>query len=414
MKKLVSFIIVTGILMSLAGCGKGKADAVSAQSVRVEDIKNNVSGIEDIEFAGNIEDSQPYWNSSAVHSVARGEYGYYYVTFGSGGRKILSYMDDETCELIPLCNNAQCDHVNSDCPAVFSDYSEVVWYYKNHIYMIKFSSEGRAVLVQINPDGTDRKELFDIGSVPIDSADDYDLVFNNDCVYVYNNTGNCRLPETVQISIKRFSLDNKINEDIITSDEQSVLFNSVRAYGDKVFFTYSTTEFKKETKQNVMTGDGLYCYNESTGKTTKLIDKNISDYIIDTSDNIIYYYVINEGLYKYKIKDKEENLIYKEERNSTLCYISFDEDYIYLDNTRWCLFTRTADLTRTLYVLDKDGNVINTIETRGRVLFGDDRYKLFEVGKKKEVKYASLFKLAYIKKSEINTADTWSESEWQK
>ena len=268
--------------------------------------------------------------------------------------------------------------------------------------------------MQINSDGTDRKELFDIGSVPIDSADDYDLVFNNDCVYVYNNTGNCRLPETVQISIKRFSLDNKINEDIITSDEQSVLFNSVRAYGDKVFFTYSTTEFKKETKQNVMTGDGLYCYNESTGKTTKLIDKNISDYIIDTSDNIIYYYVINEGLYKYKIKDKEENLIYKAERNSTLCYISFDEDYIYLDNTRWCLFTRTADLTITLYVLDKDGNVINTIETRGRVLFGDDRYKLFEVGKKTEVKYASMHKLAYIKKSEINTADTWSESEWQK
>ena len=163
-----------------------------------------------------------------------------------------------------------------------------------------------------------------------------------------------------------------------------------------------------------MTGDGLYCYNESTGKTTKLIDKNISDYIIDTSDNIIYYYVINEGLYKYKIKDKEENLIYKAERNSTLCYISFDEDYIYLDNTRWCLFTRTADLTITLYVLDKDGNVINTIETRGRVLFGDDRYKLFEVGKKTEVKYASMHKLAYIKKSEINTADTWSESEWQK
>ena len=64
MKKLVSFIIVTGILMSLTGCGKGKADVVSAQSVRVEDIKNNVSGIEDIEFAGNIEDSQPYWNSS--------------------------------------------------------------------------------------------------------------------------------------------------------------------------------------------------------------------------------------------------------------------------------------------------------------------------------------------------------------
>ena len=58
MKKLVSFVIVTGILMSLAGCGKGKADVVSAQSVRVEDIKNNVSGIEDIEFAGNIEDSQ--------------------------------------------------------------------------------------------------------------------------------------------------------------------------------------------------------------------------------------------------------------------------------------------------------------------------------------------------------------------
>ena len=41
MKKLVSFVIVTGILMSLTGCGKGKADAVSAQSVRVEDIKNN-------------------------------------------------------------------------------------------------------------------------------------------------------------------------------------------------------------------------------------------------------------------------------------------------------------------------------------------------------------------------------------
>ena len=34
MKKLASFIIVTGILMSLTGCGKGKADAGTERESR--------------------------------------------------------------------------------------------------------------------------------------------------------------------------------------------------------------------------------------------------------------------------------------------------------------------------------------------------------------------------------------------
>ena len=41
------------------------------------------------------------------------------------------------------------------------------------------------------------------------------------------------------------------------------------------------------------------------------------------------------------------------------------------------------------------------METRGSVFFGDDRYKLFEVGKKTEVKYASMHKLAYIRNQKL-------------
>ena len=63
--------------------------------------------------------------------------------------------------------------------------------------------------------------MFDIGSVPIDSADDYSLYLTM-TVYMYITVQEIAgLPETGTDKHKKISLDNKINEDIITSDEQS-------------------------------------------------------------------------------------------------------------------------------------------------------------------------------------------------
>lgn len=412
MKKIMLLIITVFLALNFTGCvsQETKKGTVS-ENVRVEDICDTTVSIDDIKFY-ELEDSQSYWNVF-THSVARGEYGYYYATFGGNGSTFLGYVDDENYECIPLCNKAQCAHNDENCDAVFKGYMQSVWYYKDFLYLIKYNNEGKAVLVQVKPDGTERKELFEIGNIPVDSSNTYNLAFCNDCVYIYDRTGNCRLSEPMQINIRKISLDKKTDENIITSDESNVIFDAVKSYGGNIFFIYSNTEYNRETGQNVTTSDGLYYY--SGDKIGKIIDKNISDYSIDVDNKIIYYYVINEGLYKYELQSKNEELIYKSERNSSLCQVSFDGEYLYLDNRRWCSFAMTSEFVPELWVLDTEGDIINVLHTgeANNTFFGDKDNILFEVYGRSEISGRSIHKIAYIKKIEIENAESWSEAEWQ-
>ena len=75
----------------------------------------------------------------------------------------------------------------------------------------------------------------------------------------------------------------------------------------------------------------------------------------------------------------------------------------------------TSEFVPELWVLDTEGNVINVLDTgeANNTFFGDKDNILFEVYGRSEISGRSIHKIAYIKKTEIENAESWGEAEWQ-
>lgn len=424
------FVTAVVLFGAAAGCRQETAKT-DTKSIRVEDLRHVTMNPSEVVFEGS-EDSQSYWNVFR-HETAAGKDGYYYMFEDSQGR-VLEYMNAQTGKRVILCNRPQCEHKTADCPAFFgtySDYARAVWCYRDHLYFIKYHM-GKMVLVQTDMQASARKELFEIGNAQEDYSEVYNLVFSNDNVYIYCRTGNCStiaIGDTMQIKIRKRSLDGKTDEYIITSDEERSIFDALKAYGGNVFFVYTHTTFDYETRVTTTIGEGLFCYNEKTGTVNKLLDKEVCDYSVDEKNKILYYYVINEGLYRYELETGEDRLIYPSERNSTLCQVSCDENYVYLDNGRWVAFTGTGmlgvggdpTLSRKLWILDREGTELHCLDNHGTgyaSYFGDGRCILTEMNLLMTGDYGPSRReqivLKYILKSDIPSETLeWRDTKWE-
>lgn len=430
MKKFYRRVVFLICLAMMAGC---KESRVNSESIRIEDIRSTMMNISEVQFEER-EDTQAYWNVF-THEVAAAENGYYYMFRDKQGN-ILEHMDPDTGERVIVCSNPQCGHNAADCPALFSGYAKAVWSYQEHLYFIKYGVAGKAVLVQTDQNVTQRKELFEIGNTPENNADVYNLVFCNNDVYIYNRNGNCAsigIGDTMQIKIRKRSLDGNRDEYIVTGDEEDSIFDALKAYGGNVFFVYTHTTFDNKTLINTTTSEGMFCYNGKTGKVGKVIDKAVSDYSMDEKNKILYYYVINEGLYKRELATGEERLIYQAEHNTTLCQVSCDENYVYLDNGRWCAFTGEkklygtgdAQLRRKVWILDTEGKELHCLDNADSYasFFGDGRCILTEteISDKIQLGVPVQFKplrekciLKYIRKSDISSETLeWKSTTWE-
>ena len=77
----------------------------------------------------------------------------------------------------------------------------------------------------------------------------------------------------------------------------------------------------------------LYAYDYDTGTVQTVAEgKNISDYYVDLQNNILYYYVIGEGLYQCRLDSSEQKLIYKADATIAVASLSFDGRYLYMGN----------------------------------------------------------------------------------
>jgi hypothetical protein len=80
--------------------------------------------------------------------------------------------------------------------------------------------------------------------------------------------------------------------------------------------------------------------------------------------------------------------------------MSFDGQYIYLYNAGMGSTTNAmARVKPACYILDRDGNEVNSIECSGTVYFGDERYLFAEISSGGY----------FIDKSDIENAKEWTK-----
>ena len=59
----------------------------------------------------------------------------------------------------------------------------------------------------------------------------------------------------------------------------------------------------------------------ATGSAELVSDKNISDYYVDTDNGILYYFVIDKGLYSRKLNENDGKLLYKADDSIVMAYL---------------------------------------------------------------------------------------------
>lgn len=168
-KKLMYIVLVMLALVSLLACGNN--------------TKTDISG-----NGATLDDTQPYFDPN-FHQVAKSDKGYYFIRNKSIGRmkkshEFLCFWDSSSGECIELCGKAECDHKNVKCDAYLgeNEYMMNIYFYQNKLYLIKRAGS-RAILEEVNPDGTDRKEVGDVG-IAGEGIMSNRLSFCGDTVYI--------------------------------------------------------------------------------------------------------------------------------------------------------------------------------------------------------------------------------------
>lgn len=381
--KKCALVFLCSIL--LTGCG-----AKASQNVKtnITSVKNEeLEHLMDIEsLKGNGTDYQSYWGSK-IQCITRGEHGYYYFT--QEEPLYLMYLDDDTQESIKLCAKADCNHDNSKCNAYFGDVryydrtaqeteyaSEFqIYYYDGYIYML--GTEGN--LIQVSADGSERKKMFRV--YDYDGTSNTKMVFYDNAVYVYNSAGNQGSSQEHTEKIIRYTLDGKSQETIVEWNAVSGAVNSVKNYGDKLFFLLSslTIEKNESGQEWTYTYNGLYAYDHKTGQSGKVIDAEVTSYAVDEEQESIYYYVYADGLYVYDIKSGKTQKIYAATEEMGIADMSYDGKYLYLYNGEWISYAKLSkktELERKCFVLETNGTVLYEfpINRAGYLMFGDDKY----------------------------------------
>jgi hypothetical protein len=395
-RKIFLFMAVVILVAGLSGCTAKKNKTV--------------------ELGSTTDDSQPYWNIFD-HNVARGENGYYYVLSSynvshekaTSGGTFLYYMDEAAGGRTPLCAKPDCNHKNAQCNAFLSagyGYNQV-YYYKGYLYVYKYhADDGLVYLVRISADGSERKELFEIGTGESTAeCRPYCLVFHDDSVYIYIREGGISGYDEITTTLRRRSLDGKEDENVYERTSVGAQVYGVKAYGNKIFFMVEDQSRTSEhSQERVFTRHGLFVYDCDTKTYEQLIDGAVCDYTIDTDNNVIYYYVVNDGLYKRSLSDegKAEKLYKFEDKQTNICQLSYDGTYLYMNNELYPTFYLEKVNSFEIYVCDRDGNILKQIESSGTfsTFFGDSEY-LFSFNK-------DAGRIRYIKKSEILTDVEWT------
>lgn len=392
MKKNMIALLITLILLLEAGCSKA-SNTINSNTIEENNsiATNNITSL-----VNSDDDSQSYWNVES-HSFAKGEKGYYFL---SKTCTYIMYFDPDTQQAIKLCGKPDCKHNDNTCNAYNAPLGYQllsIWYYKNYIYMIKYAN-GNAILEQINSDGSARKDLFEIGVA--DESYPYNLVFNENYVYIYSMMGNYGKNCESEVSIRKVLLDGKTDEKIFAITGKGIVLENLKSYGNKLFFLNNNYNVNTEESKTIISSNGLYAYDYNTKNTEKIIDKDISDFTVDLQNSIIFYYVSGEGIYKYNINTSETNLIYTSTYDTFSSQLSYDGKYLYMSNRRWQSVSHDKNIKSFMWIMDSNGNIKNKIETPNRVYFGDEKYMFCLYDKELGV--------AFINKNNIENETTWT------
>lgn len=304
------------MLVVLCACNR-EEHTITQEETKVEDSLINQKEM----LTGGNTDSY-FWR---LDNIALSEEGYYIcqydiITVQSSVAATVNgfqvfFFDWETKESVPWCDRVDCNHKNIYCDSFFENekYIQKVFYYNNRVYMISFD-EDYYYLTSFDKAGKDEKTICTIGLISELNLDSCFRIVNNKIYYQKKD-------EKWGYYCKALSGGNETKLFEI-DDAYAMSSTRLMIFEDSIFYGLSDENNNKTT---------IYKYtfkNKNSELLVKAEEILRDSYIID---NAIYYFSEGRGIVKYDITTNQSDIIYK--TNKTGLRLSFDGEYIFLDNS---------------------------------------------------------------------------------
>lgn len=403
--KAISLLIILSLL--LYGCKKESKDT----GYTIDNLGTNDTFV--IEKDGYAD--QPYWDYMNK-PFTKAENGYYFLdTF------YLRYIDGETMKMYRLCSDPLCVCRNPlsieeekemrkngitvpKCHADFRE-SDVIYYHNGLLYSFECDKQTNTVyLISISTDGFGTIKR--ICAVCPNNGDYYGtmrMVIHDDSVYIYHVDIGMGDDER---TITRYSLDGKNKKVIARFKGYMVHISSVKSYGSKLFYIIEELTDPTTNDPTKAHSDGVYVYDYNTEETVRILTENVNDFAVDEENNLIYYYITGDGLYKKPLDKKGTEgavKLYNATKETYCCDLSYDGTYLYMSNGKFSWRFLSEIIVPYTLVLDANGTIINKLNETAFSIFGDEKYTFIN-RPYKQIFTDIDFNIKYLEKNQVPTA----------
>ena len=195
-------------------------------------------------------ESQNYWNPDN-HAVTKGMSGNNFIQTTDGISKI-AFFDETPQEAVAVCAKPECTHSDNTCNAYLCDMkqtgsalylTDTIYCYNGYLYLIQCEG-GMGKLVRIHTDGSARETIADLfANTGVSSIS---LVFHENDVYAYDDTGHAGQEEEAEEVIKKISLTDGTEQTVFSYTGTGASIDRGRSFGDKLYFVIREYTKNKE------------------------------------------------------------------------------------------------------------------------------------------------------------------------
>ncbi|MGN1156090.1 MAG: hypothetical protein ACI4TK_07930, partial [Agathobacter sp.] len=249
--------------------------------------------------------------------------GYYYIV-----EDYLKYYDKENETSVFVCAQVNCNHKDMNCDAYF-DMRQFrtelgIWYYDEKLYMLGTGEDySEYALWSVNPDGTGREKVTTLYKYEGEQDDIYAITLHRGNLYYALRNDDFTEPANLyRVEVKK----NAKPEIIFSADEKETTIYRFKGYGDGIFFQQGT--YYNGDRSDEANYSAEVRYVTSAGESFLVLEGPEKFYNI--IDNKLYYSTDEGEIYAYDWTSDQQELFYDA---GSICNISFDDNYVYLDNT---------------------------------------------------------------------------------
>lgn len=346
MKKTNFYIAIMLLALTCASCSKG----VDKQELNA---KGYVSETDDHTY---VDDGKRFVESDK---------GAYYWKDG-----LLYYYDLASDKETILCRNVNCDHTGQSCNALFMDYDEALYYYKNSLYMIEMQNtkeKTKCYLTKISEDGSTRTRITELFERPNTQGICYEGAIHRG--YFYFAVSPSTYEKKKENSLYRVQIKENAKVETIASATGYGVEYDMQGYGTKIYFdeTQNTDANASDYSSRLKT------YDITNGKIEECGISDFRRFLIVDGD---VYYNAKDTIWK-KNDGKKPEKFYDLGRD-VIGNFKYDGNYFYfhIDNENKTNGKKTND--RTILVIDKNGSLVSELKVpRGFELCGGDKERMF-------------------------------------